>query len=293
MKILSLLTLGTFLVMVSCWWPKSTPEQFRRSVSLPAPHPLPSATPEEPLQAKQIEKRWASEFEIVTESISKSHDGIRSYEIFIDYPEIKERTPQTVRFNRWMSRKMVAETKQFEWLERRAAAHDRKKKLDPAQVTEGLKIWFDLYYADKRLLSLRLTYSVMALGQMHPINYYETINYDLQRGRVLNQHDVFERGYLKAFSDYSRTYIRDKFDLSGTNDDWLNKGTEARQTNFPNWNIVPDGILIAFEDYQIGSHSFGQVELIIPYGALKAVLRPNQFTTGFTRLAKRMWTGIS
>jgi hypothetical protein len=43
--------------------------------------------------------------------------------------------------------------------------------------------------------------------------------------------------------------------------------------NFKNWNILPDGILIAFEDYQIASHSFGQAEMIIPYATLRRVLR--------------------
>lgn len=288
MKMLSLLALGTFIVILSCLWPQSAHEQFRRSVSVATPSPLPAATPEKLPSAKQVEKRWSSEFEFVTQSIKKTHNGIRAYEISVDYPEIKERTSQTVRFNHWMSRKMVTEVKRFVRLERSAEAHDRKKKLDPAPISEGLKVWFDLYYAEKRLISLRLTYSVMALGQMHPIDYYETINYDLQRGRVLNQPDVFSKGYLKAFSKYSRTYIHNTFDLSGTNDDWLNKGTEALQKNFPNWNIVPEGILIAFEDYQIGSHSFGQVELIIPYAELKTVLRPTHFTAAFHPVAKRM-----
>jgi hypothetical protein len=292
MKILSLLALGTFIVILSCFWPKPASDQFRHSAAVPTLSPPQSATLEKPPRAKQIEKRWSSEFEFVTQSINKTHNGIRAYEISVDYPEIKERTFQAERFNHWMRRKMVAEVKRFERLERSAEAHDRKKKLDPAPISEGLKIWVDLYYAEKRFISLRLTYSVMALGQTHPIDYYETINYDLQRGRVLKQQDIFKQGYLKAFSNYSRAYISNTFDLSGTNDDWLNRGTEARQKNFPNWNIVPDGILIAFEDYQIGSHSFGQVELIIPYAQLKTVLRPNHFTAGFHPLAKRMWTGI-
>jgi hypothetical protein len=287
MKMLSLLALGMFIVVLSCLWPQSTHEQFWRSDSVATPRPLPSATPGKLPPAKQVEKRWSSEFEFVTHSIKKTHNGIRAYEISVDYPEIKERTSQTVRFNHWMRRKMVMEVKRFVGLERSAEAHDRKKKLDPAQIPEGLEIWFDVYYADENLISLRLTHSVMALGQTHPIDYYETINYDLQRGRVLNQRDVFARGYLEALSNYSRTYIRKTFDLSGTNDHWLNKGTEARETNFPNWNIVPDGILIAFEDYQIGSHSFGQIELIIPYAKLRAVLRRSHFTTGFYPVAKK------
>jgi hypothetical protein len=128
-----------------------------------------------------------------------------------------------------------------------------------------------MYYSDDDLISFRLTHSVMAAGQMHPIAYYETINYDLRKGRPLRAYDIFKRGYLKTLSDYSRKSLRETYDLSA--EDWLMEGTAPRARNFPDWNIVPDGILISFEDYQVGSHSFGQPELIVPYSVLKRSLR--------------------
>src|SRR5439155_1504388 len=105
----------------------------------------------------------------------------------------------------------------------------------------------------------------------HPINYYETINYDLPKHRPLIARDVFRRGYLKVFSTYSRIYLRETYEIS--NDDWFNGGTAARRRNFGNWNLVPDGVLISFEDYQVSSHNFGQPELIVPYSRLRRVLR--------------------
>jgi len=285
MKILSLLMLLALGLLVGC--SSNNGKSLRTETQLVSPEPTPSPTPDKPSPPKQIEKRWDTKFEFMTRSIKRSREGIRSYEISVDYPEIKERTPQTLRFNRWIREKVLADTQRFKRLEQRAEAHDRKRKLEPARITEGLEIWFDVYYADENLISLRLTHSVMALGQMHPIDYYETINYDLQRGRILQQQELFKRGYLKVFSQYSRTFIRHTYDLTGTTDDWLDEGTKPRQTNFPNWNIVPDGVLVAFEDYQIGSHSFGQLELIIPYTELKGVLRPNRFVREFGRDPKK------
>lgn len=266
-------------LLVSCSPNNGKP--LRAATPVVSPEPTPSPTPDMPSPPKQIEKRWATKFEFITRSIKRSREGLRSYEISVEYPEIKERTRRTLRFNRWLKRKILADVHRFTWLEERAEVRDRKKKLEPAHITEELEIWFDVYYADENFISLRLTHSVMALGQMHPIAYYETINYDLQRGRTLNRNDIFKQGYLKVFSKYSRTLIRNTYDLTGTTDDLLNEGTEPRQINFPNWNIVPDGILIAFDDYQIGSHSFGQLELIIPYTELKGVLRPNRFIRKF------------
>ncbi len=272
MKLLSFLA----LLLIGCsGCSPSTEPPVRAESPTPVASPDPSPIPEKPPRPKQIHKRWATKFEVITQSINRAHTGIRSYEIAAEYPEIKQRTQSALKFNRWIRRNTFGYVQEFKALEARAEVRDRKKKLDAARITEGLKIWFDVYYADERLISLRLTHSVMALGQMHPINYYETINYDLQRGRILNRRDIFKKGYLKVLSRYSRTFVRQNYDLTGTTEEWLKEGTEAKRSNFPNWNVVPDGILIAFEDYQIGSHSFGQLELMIPYAELRAVLKPN------------------
>jgi hypothetical protein len=130
----------------------------------------------------------------------------------------------------------------------------------------------------------------MAMGQMHPIDYYETINYDLRKGRLLRALDVFKRGYLKVFSSYSRKELKEKYDLIYSTDDWANRGTMPKKSNFNNWNLVPDGILLSFEDYQIAAHAFGQAEMIIPYPELKRVLRSDGVARQFEK--PKMTAGV-
>ena len=130
----------------------------------------------------------------------------------------------------------------------------------------------------------------MAIGQMHPIDYYETINYELTNGRELHPSDVFRPTYLKVFATYSRKELKDKYHLE---DDWSQRGTMPKEHNFKNWNIVPDGILLAFEDYQIEAHSFGQAEMIIPFSALKRVLRRRGVTSQFLRKSSNQNANIS
>jgi hypothetical protein len=171
-----------------------------------------------------------------------------------------------------MLRKIRSYVTQFAGLERAAEIHDKKRHLKKPGIDESLEIGFLVYHSNDRLISLRLTHTVMALGQMHPIDYYETINYDLKKQRDLNARDLFRHGYLKAFSAYSRQDLGDNYEI--INDNWFNEGTAPRARNFKNWNIVPDGILISFEDYQVSSHSFGQPELIVPYARIRPVMRP-------------------
>jgi hypothetical protein len=241
-----------------------------------------------PLQAEQIDRTWSSKLKFDTKLIKKNHAGIRGYEISADYPQIPSaRTPSTRRFNRWIKRKITGYVAQFKGLERSAEIHDQRRHLPKVAIDESLEIGYQVYYSDDRLISLRLTHTVMALGQMHPIDYYETINYDLKKEHDLRASDVLKPGYLKTFSRFCRDQLKEKYDLQYTTDDWVKGGTTPKQRNFKNWNLVPDGILISFEDYQIAAHAFGQAELIIPYSVLKRFLRRTNLIGPFvTRRSK-------
>jgi hypothetical protein len=272
-KILSIVMFASLAFCLSCE-KRQNPVLAQASPPKASPTPLPSPTPKELKQAQAIEKNWPSKFRFTTHSIHKTHDGIRSYEISANYPQINGTHSQSALiFNRWLKRKIVGYVQKFKRLEQQAEISDRRRKLKPVSITEGLEISFIVYYSDSELISLRLTHSVMALGQMHPFAYYETINYDLGLGRPLRLREVFRPGYLKVFSRYSRSYLKENYEKDFNKDELLREGTTAKRDNFPNWNIVPDGVLISFEDYQIGPHSFGQLELIIPYSELRAVMR--------------------
>lgn len=257
------------LVLTAC---RTAPPKKAETTFMPKPSPeATTGKPKKPTQAQPIEKRWTNSFTFKTHSISETHEGFCPYEISAECPEALSKRPAVRRFNRWIRKKILADVARFRWLELRA--EPRAKKAGKKLLTEGLELTFEIYFSNQRLISLRLTHRVMAAGQMHPINYYETINYDLKKGKPLTAADVFRRGYLKIFSVHSREYLKTTYEMF--DDQWLNEGTAARRVNFENWNLVPDGVLISFEDYQVSAHNFGQPELIVPYSRLlKAVRRP-------------------
>lgn len=78
---------------------------------------------------------------------------------------------------------------------------------------------------------------------------------------------------MKHLSDYSRKYLTDRYEISDKA--WLDNGTKPKVDNFLNWNIVPDGVLLSFEDYQVGPHSFGQPEFVAPFNELGGTVRQN------------------
>ncbi|HKR58162.1 MAG TPA: RsiV family protein [Pyrinomonadaceae bacterium] len=247
------------------------------SIATPTPEVLAETVPQKPVQSRPIETEWKNRFTFKTHSISEKHDGYCPYELSAEYPEAASNNIAVKRFNRWIKRKVLSDVARFRRLELRA--EPRARRLGKPSITEGLELTFRMYYSDKWLISFRLTHSVMAAGHMHPIDYYETINYDLRQGRPLRAGDLFKRGYLKAFSEFSRKWLSETYEIP--NENWFREGTAPRTRNFPNWNVVPDGILISFEDYQVSSHNFGQPELIVPYPKLKRALRRNPLINGF------------
>ena len=229
-----------------------------------------SSTPNpKPDRATEINPTWPTELSNSERSIKPHTFDTDGYDLYARYPHFDSAEPEVRRFNHWIKRKVLGYVHEFRTL---ADAEQRRKAKAKPQLW-GLRLSYVIYYSTSRLISLRLTHDVMEAGQMHPIDYYETINFDLKSGRQLRAKDVFKRRYLKQLSTYSRKYLTDHYQI--INDGWLQGGTEPKLDNFRNWNIVPDGVLLSFEDYQVSSHSFGQPEFVVPFTALEGTVRQN------------------
>lgn len=239
----------------------------------PTPAPVASPSPNRPTQAERITPDWPNYFTFVEHSIPSRSFEEHGYDLKVEYPQISSGKREARRFNRWIKNTVLGYTNEF----RKLADAEQRRKHKQKPVLWGLDLSYVVYYSNQRLISLRLTHSLMAAAQMHPIAYYETINFDLKKGRPLRAKDVFKRGYLKSFSTYSRKHLMDHYAIG--NERWLDGGTEPRVKNFTNWNIVPDGVLLSFEDYQVSSHSFGQPEFVVPFSAMNGTIQPNVLRT--------------
>jgi len=240
------------------------------------PEPPPTQTTTSPNQRPQpaspIDKNWPYKYTFTSTSLAATVAGA---ELKAEYPRIRAaKRPKLKAFNRWIRTKILGYVARFKHVSRINNRHGHL-------IEMGLDLSYEIFYSDDMLISMRLTHSVMEAGQMHPIDYYETINYDLQRGRQLRIHDLFKRGHLRVFSSYSRKRLAETYEIP--NQEWFEKGTAPKARNFSDWNIVPDGVLISFEDYQVSSHSFGQPELIVPYSELRKVLLRSSVTRPFTK----------
>jgi len=271
-KLLIALILSGFLLGVR--WAQLTrpkvlvqPKPTFTAAAVPTPLPPPAIPP----RAPHVEQQWPSYFEFSERSITPRDFDKDGYELTATYPQISSKSSNARAFNHWIKRKVVGYAREFQ---QRAVAEQRRKARRLPRLW-GLNLEYVVYYSSTRIISLRLGRGLMETGQMHPIRYYETINYDLKQHRQLRATDIFKRGYLKDFSTYSRKALT----VHAWPRDWMMSGTSPVADNFGNWNIVPDGVLLSFEDYQVGPHSVGQPEIVVPFSVLKGAIRRNVLRT--------------
>jgi hypothetical protein len=178
--------------------------------------------------------------------------------------------PRIAAFNQAMSNFVEQEIKSFkehfkpdDKNDRRAAGQDRPEN--------ALDISYRVLHADNNLVSIIYT-TYTYTGGAHGNAGSTSFNYDLKRGRMLELADLFQpnSNYIKLIADYSMTSIR-KRNIS--DDNWIREGAGANKKNYASWNIVPEGLLITFDAYQVASYAAGPQEVIIPFSALKGIIK--------------------
>lgn len=111
-------------------------------------------------------------------------------------------------------------------------------------------------------------------GGAHPNRLHESINYDLTAGKILTFQDIFIPGsnFLDFLSLYSKQELSNR---PGLLSEMISAGAAATPENYKNWNITPFGLLITFEEYQVGPYVAGVQQVLIPYRELAVFIDPD------------------
>ena len=91
--------------------------------------------------------------------------------------------------------------------------------------------------------------------------------------------DLFKPGakYLKVISDFC---IKDLQKQSKAHDDMLDNesiqdGAGPDIKNYRSWTITKKGLGINFDAYQVGPYVAGPQFVVVPYSALKDIIKPD------------------
>ncbi len=147
----------------------------------------------------------------------------------------------------------------------------------PTESTFDLR--FNILSPPGNILSLKFDIQTFYSGAAHPGSVSQTANFDLQHGRDLTLADLFlpDSDFLTPISKYciaqlsTRDIGFESFELGAT----------PTLQNYRNWNITGDGLMITFDEYQVGPYAAGPQTVVIPYHQLAQIIEPNGPLAGF------------
>jgi hypothetical protein len=142
--------------------------------------------------------------------------------------------------------------------------------------------WIDFkpHYLSRERGSIQLFFSI-DLGGAHPHEYTKALNIDFHKKTRMRTKDLFlsQSTYLKTVSSLVRSKLPQKLqEKENTVDrEWIQQGTEPILDNYQNICITPQGLLVAFDPYQVASYGDGIQTIALPFSELKNILvfKPN------------------
>jgi len=159
--------------------------------------------------------------------------------------------------------------------EEAATKQDAKSSRPP----NSMDVSYEITAAGKDFISVLFSFYEYA-GGAHPNTTTESFNYDLNSNAPVRLADLFtpNSNYLTVISDYCVRELKKLDTVSGAEN-----GAGPKIENFHSWNITPAGLKITFDPYQVGPYVVGQHQVVIPYSALKPIIKPDGLLAQFSK----------
>ncbi len=159
---------------------------------------------------------------------------------------------------------------------------DENLQQDEFLYNPMLWIEFETLYLSKEHASIRMFFSI-DLGGAHPNQYSKSLTIDLEKKTQMSIQDLFltQSNYLITLSKIVQKKLPKILEENNIYLDplWVQQGTDPVMENYQNICIIPEGLLITFDPYQVASYGDGIQSIEIPFSELRNVLalKPNPF----------------
>ena len=140
-----------------------------------------------------------------------------------------------------------------------------------------LGIGYEIALAQDDLVSVRFDVGSYYQGAAHPNSYTQVVNYDLKNGKPIKLADLFQPGakYLQAISAFCIAELKKQSGEKGLLEDQIKEGAAPTAKNYQSWTISKKGLGINFDAYQVGPYAAGPQFVLVPYSAIKDLIKPD------------------
>ena len=214
----------------------------------------------------------------VTPKVIKETNKQKHYTVDAEYPQI-EGDPRFDNFNREARGLITKDVAAFK-------TEENSQEVDPGSETpaetldSSLDIGYEVRRATDDLISVEFSEGAYSRGAAHPNSSTTVLNYDIKNGKKLALADLFnpKSNYLSVISAYCIKDLKDqsKRDKDSMLDvEMLKSGASPRADNYRAWVITKKGLWITFDPYQVAAYAAGPQFVLVPYSALKDIIKPD------------------
>lgn len=202
-------------------------------------------------------------------------------EFELEYPVLTYPGRQDVA-DRVNSAVLAAVDKAVTEFEREAGDENGKPLTTVSSQPNSLSVTYETVRLDAKVASFRADWSRYLSGAAHPGSSIVTQTFDLDTGEPVALADLFQPGapYLDTLSTLCATRVVETFKQSQDGqalDDsglmWVREGTAPTDENFAAWAVVPEGLEVTFQEYQVGPYALGPMRCDLPRAELASVSR--------------------
>lgn len=219
---------------------------------------------------------FGSDVDVVAKSVKENNKKLM-YEIDAQYPQITGgNNPNLEKFNQ-LARTTVL--KIVSGFKKDMAPEEGEEPRPEGSMGSDLGIGYTINLAQDDLVSVQFDIGSYYQGAAHPNSYTETLNYDLKNGKQLKLADLFKPGskYLQTLSTLCVADLKKQWKEKNAEviEDMLKEGSAPTAKNYESWTITKRGLGVNFDPYQVAPYAAGPQSVVVPYSALKDLIKPD------------------
>lgn len=221
----------------------------------------------------------------VMPKVIKEANKEKRYTVEVEYPQI-DGDARFEGFNREARNLITKDVAAFKTSE---TSDEAETTADlPAETQNStLDAGYDFRYATDDLISLEWGEGTYERGAAHGNHLTQVLNYDVKKGKKLSLSDLFldKSKYLTAISNYCIKELKEraKKEDSLIMEDQIQSGAGPQADNYRAWAITKKGLWITFDPYQVAAYAAGPQYVLVPYSALKDIIRPDGPIANFAK----------
>ncbi len=220
------------------------------------------STPEQGAEPEAPPQAMPAEISLVERAFAEESDQ-PPYEIDARWPNLAGDAAFAVTFNAELDQRVDAGLSDF-----KAVVAERGDSPE-FEVLSTLALDYEVTYLSDGLVSVYLIWDTYIAISAHPFPSSQALNFDAHQGRFINLGDLFapEADPVSVILDRVEPELLRR-DL-GTTAGAAEQALEARE----HWNLLPEGLRINFDVYEVGPYAAGPQFVFIPWADLAPYLK--------------------